>query len=386
MPSPSTNPLSYAGHGLSDIVIADRLTDANQRRIRGTSNLNVSWQLSAAGMLTCDVTLRDLKKAGLSPSGLQSKWIHYEHPTAGHWGGIVTGVRPSDSIVGIEAESWAAAWRKKLTVKAGYSESYLASAVQLQVDALRAESGIGLAYLDGSNFGGGETLVGPEFHEGGQDMYEAFLPMVLQSWEDTNAWRVGLQAVGWNVDPLTRKFTFDATYGRDLSATVSLRDGRHSVSSEWSDDITDVINDVEITAKVNSTYTTSIPSQNQSGVTFTQTITQSVLNEATARADNVVSVARHGRQQLRMNHEAVFPSMAALQVAAANLVTGFSQNQQAVSIQCADVDLVWRNFREGDIVYAWLANNDAAGPMVIRHRALDLGRGVMTVSGEADLA
>lgn len=385
MPSPSTNPLSYAGNGLSDIIIADRLTDANQRRIRGTSNLQVSWELSAAGMLTCDVTLRDLKKAGLSPSGLLGKWIHYEHPTAGHWGGIVTNVNPGDGIVGIGAESWAAAWRGMLTLKHGYPEGYFGSAVHLQVDALRADSGISLGGIDVTNIGGGEAVVGSEFFEGGQDMYDAFLPMVLSHWRDMNAWKIGLQTVGWNVDPVLRQFVFDATYGRDLSATVSIRDGRHSVSSEWSDDVTDVINDVEITAEVNTTYTTSVPSQLSSGVMTQQTVTQSVLKEATARADNVASIARYGKRQLRMDHEAVFPSIAALNTAALNMVNGFSQNQQLVSIQSADVDLVWRNFREGDVVYAWLANNDAAGPMLVRHRALDVGRGVMTVSGEADL-
>lgn len=386
MPSPSRAPLSYAGNGLSDIIIADRLTDANQRRIRGTSNLQVSWQLSAAGMLTCDVTLRDLKKAGLSPMGLLGRWVHYDHPTAGHWGGIITRINPGDGIVGIEAESWAAAWRGLLTRKYGYEQTNFGSAVQLQVDALRADSGIRHGRTVTSNIGGGESMVGSELLQGGQDMYDAFLPQVLNLWRDINAWKIGLQTAGWNVDPVTREFTFDAVYGRDLSATVSLRDGRHSVSSEWADDLTDVINDVEIIAEVNTTFTTSITSQNQSGVTVQQIITQSRLSEGTARAENVVSVARYGRRQLQMDHEAVFPSIASLQTAAANLVTGFSQNQQLVTIQCADIDLAWRQFREGDIVYAWLPNNDAAGPMLVRHRALDVGRGVMTVSGEADLA
>lgn len=380
MPTPS-----YAGPGLSDIVIADRLTDANQRRLRGTSNLQVSWELSAAGMLTCDVPLRDLKKAGLSPAGLLGKWIHYQHPTAGPWGGIITNINPGDGIVGIGAESWAASWRGMLTQKTGYTEGWLVSALHLQVDALRADSGISLGSLDLSNIGGGDIPIEAEFLTGGQDMYEGFLPMVLERWNDTNAWKLGVQAAGWNVDPVTRQFRFDATYGRDLSATVALRDGRHNVGSEWADDLTDVINDVEIIAEVNSTFTTTVLGQDQHGNVGPRIITQSILNEATARADNVISVARYGRRQLQMNHEAVFPSMTALNVAARNLVTGFSQNQQLVTIPSADVDRVWASFSEGDIIYAWLANNDAAGPMLVRHRALDVGRGVMTVSGEADL-
>jgi hypothetical protein len=371
-----------AGAGLSDIIIADRLTDANQRRLRGTSNLQCSWELSAAGMLTCDVPLRDLKKAGMSPAGLLGKWIHYQHPTAGHWGGIITNVNPGNGIVGIGAESWAAAWRGLLTKKAGIDQMYLFNAIALQVDALRADSGISLGSIDSSNFGGGDAAVNDEFLEGGQDMYDAFLPLVLNRWNDMNAWKLGIQAAGWNVDPVTRQFTFDATYGRDLSATVSLRDGRHNVGSEWADDLTDVINDVQITAEVNSTFTAML----WDDTTGPRIVTQSRLDEATARADNVASVARYGRRQMRMDHEAVFPSETALGAAATNLVAGFSQNQQLVTIRSADVDGVYREFREGDIIYAWLANNDAAGPMLVRHRALDVGRGVMTVSGEADLA
>ena len=41
--------------GLSDIVIADRISDANQRRIKGVSDLQVSWELSYAGDVNGDV-------------------------------------------------------------------------------------------------------------------------------------------------------------------------------------------------------------------------------------------------------------------------------------------------------------------------------------------
>ena len=40
--------------GLSDIIVADRLSDANQKRIPATSNLQCSWELSRAGMLSHD--------------------------------------------------------------------------------------------------------------------------------------------------------------------------------------------------------------------------------------------------------------------------------------------------------------------------------------------
>ena len=60
--------------------------------------------------------------------------------------------------------------------------------------------------------------------------------------------------------------------------------------------------------------------------------------------------------------------------------------ERPVTIETADVDGVWRKFREGDIISIVLTNSGAYGRMVVRHRALDVGRGTMRVSGEAELA
>jgi hypothetical protein len=44
MPTPDAS-LAF-NSGLSDLIVADPLTDGNQIRIRGTSNLHVSWEIN----------------------------------------------------------------------------------------------------------------------------------------------------------------------------------------------------------------------------------------------------------------------------------------------------------------------------------------------------
>ena len=95
----------------NDVVIADRLSGYNPVRITGASNLTVSWELSRAGMLAFDIPTVDLLKLGLHPRRLLSRWVYYEHPTAGPWGGQVTNVGGSDGLISIGCESWAAALR-----------------------------------------------------------------------------------------------------------------------------------------------------------------------------------------------------------------------------------------------------------------------------------
>jgi hypothetical protein len=109
--------------GLSDLIVADPLTDGNQIRIRGCSNLQVSWELSQPGTLSCQVPIRDLRAADLwlDPRVLKNRWLHYTHPTAGPWGGVITLIDVDNGIVTINAESWAALLSGAITTGQGGS-------------------------------------------------------------------------------------------------------------------------------------------------------------------------------------------------------------------------------------------------------------------------
>lgn len=370
--------------GLSDVEISDRLSDINRRRITGASNLQVSWELSAAGMLSFEVTKRDLVRAGLDPRNLLSKWIRYEHPTAGPWGGIITTVNPADGVISVSAESWAAALRGSVTPEIRIGDGNVIRTLSFVIDSVSSKTGIraGPSQTDGR-----EVHADTSFFERGQDIYEGFLPAVVDEWYAAfGGTAPSLQAAGWNVDPTTRVFTFDASWGRDLSATVVLADGLHNTSSEWDDDVLDIANVIYLNAEANYQYSqTRMVRRRRGKKPKAVTSVASGTAEYTAIATNLSSTHQHGDRVLVVQEDTLYPSPEALLQAAVERAKYLSRDQQLVRIDCADVNGVWASFREGDIVTADLANSGAKGKMVVRHRALDVGRGVMTVSGEAEM-
>ena len=367
--------------GLSDIVIADRISDANQRRIRGTSNLQVSWELSYAGQLSCELPLLDLRQYGFQPLDLLARWIHYEHPTAGPWGGVITNVAARDGIVTINAESWAAELKGVPTSRSLAGSFTLIAELRHQIDLVRGDTGIlpGLFAL-----GSVDPAISDWAVDDGQDLYESFLPEVLSRWEQAESGAItALQAYGWNVDPVTRKFNFDGSYGFDRSQSVLLLDGFHNTSSEYSDDLEDVINRVYISGTVNYQYTESVPYRNNRGQLGYQQIIHSGRQTHHAAATNETSRGRYGLRSLSLQED--HPSAAAIDAAALERVGWLARTERPVSIETADVGGVWSRFREGDIVGVGLGNSGAWGRMVVRSRALDVARGTMRVAGEAEL-
>ena len=366
--------------GLSDIVIADRISDANQRRIRGTSNLQVSWELSYAGQLSCELPLTDLRKAGFQPLDLLAKWLHYEHPAAGPWGGVITNVSGSDGIIAINAESWAAELKGVAAQRSGATYG-LVGELKRQIDLARPLTGIQVGAFDA---GGQDINVSDSPVSDGVDLYESFLPMVLERWEEVNGWRSdGLRAFGWNVDPVTRVFGFDSSYGENWSLEVGLLDGRHNTHSEFGDDLMDIVNRVHLTGSVNYFYTETLAYRDGRGQLRYSTVTHSGVQTHHSIATNQASIARYGSRELPVQRD--HPNASAMNQAALQQVSYLAVPLRPVTIETADVGGLWAKFREGDLVSVGIENSGVTGRMAVRHRALDVARGTMLVSGEAQL-
>lgn len=366
--------------GLSDIVVADRISDANQVRIRGTSNLQASWELSYAGQLSCELPLTDLRQAGFQPLDLLARWIHYTHPTAGPWGGVITNVSGSDGMIAINAESWAAELKGVAAARSAATYGVIAE-TKRQIDVARPLSGI----LPGAfDYGGQDIQISDSPISDGVDLYESFLPMVLERWEEANGWRSdGLRAFGWNVDPVTRVFGFDSSYGENVSLEVGLLDGRHNTHAEFGDDLMDIVNRVHLTGSVNYQYTESVAYRNNRGQLRYRNVTQTGTQTHHAIATNQASIARYGSRDLLVQRDYWNASM--MDQAALERVSHLAVPLRPVTIETADVGGVWAKFREGDLISVGIENSGVGGRMVVRHRALDVARGTMTVSGEAQL-
>ena len=363
---------------LSDVVISDRLSDANPVRFRGTSNLSVSWELSRAGQLAFDIPVRDLVAYGFpDPMALQDKWIRYEHPTAGKWGGVITSVAPSNRVVSIGAESWAIALSGVATRGGGGAQFGLVGMLMQQIDQTYALTGIRRGTMD---LGGSDVIVRDEPVQSGQDIYESYLPSVLDRWLTDRVKTPRLQAAGWNVDPETRQLSFDSTYGVDRSSVVSVRSGRHVVSTDLNADTRDVVNAVVIVGKVNYTWTETETFRNAKGKRRTRRITRTGVKNESVRGIDAASLARHGEKSVVFRED--FPSTASMQAAATSRARGLTLDTINASVQTADVGGLWALVREGDIIHADLVGERVAGKMVVRMRALDVASGIMTYAGE----
>lgn len=367
----------------SDVVIADRLSDANQVRILGTTGLTVSWELSRAGQLAFEIPRRDLAEMyGIaSPLDLLSRWIHYEHPTAGPWGGVITNISPSDGIVSVGAESWAAALRGVGTRISSGNQYGLVSMLMLQLDRMSYTTGIRSGTVDvGAS---GDLIVKNEPIDLGQDFYDTYIPSVLDRWNQTKGWRPSLQAAGWNIDPLTRRLSFDSTYGTDKSGSIAIRAGRHITTAQFSDDATDIINTVFVRGKVNYRFRESVRHLSPRGKKTISHVTKIGQKDEQVVGINQPSIDRHGEKGILLNEN--YPSSRDMQAGATLRAAALTLNTQQVAVETADIDDLWRNIREGDLVTVALGNEGVSGKMVVRIRALNVARGVMVYSGEAIL-
>lgn len=388
--------------GLSDIIIADRLSDANQVRIPSTSNLQCSWELSRAGMLSCEVPYRDIASL-VVVDDLLGKWLHYTHPTAGPWGGQITSVAGGDApgVITINAEGWASCLRGI------YGDGNLTGGgnmvvthVRNIVNANKAQTGISIGTITGAP--SGASLFDETW-----DLYESILPGVLEYIQ--NRAPVTLLPAGYRIDPVTRVLDIKTAIGVDRSNAVKLADKVTNVEASWSDDTGDFINYLVFSGK----YDVSTP---YSAVTGTKVVcdkwkkrkngkkecvkshkedvwgTKYRTDEkaGTVIALNQPSINRYGRKVWSVSDEEgswfSFTSLNNMQAWANQLLAQRVTNQQLVSITCTDQDGLWSQFREGDVIAVDLSLSGRVGKMAVRSRALDVARGVMIVAGEAELA
>lgn len=400
---------------MPDVVIFDPRTNyANRVELKNVANLQCSWEVSRIGLMTFDFMLRDLP-GGVLPHNQIRRWVEFKHPTAGTWGGVVTSVTVHNGVVSFDCESYAAMLRGLQTV-ALQGTADVWTAVKRSIENIAAVSGISWGGVIGSapnpgepddSYGVANPTVSAAQLSNGQDTYDFLLAMIDLMYTES-AWKSGLRTIGWNINPDTRVLTIDYTYGRYVANTVKVLDGRHVVDSSWTDDATDVYNNVTLTANYNDAYYVAEVGHTQTTqgrcirknhhhkcveweqistyVVDVQGYWQPTLGQATVVASNAASIARFGRKDFYAVSPNTFGTRDLVQ-AHANLVVGaLSRNEQLVSAEINNEDAIWLGFREGDAIGVELGNNGRNGVMIVRTRAWDSTRDTMLISGEAVLA
>ena len=393
-----------------DIVISSQFSGVGQRKgvdglprklriltIRNVSNLRCSWEISRIGLLSCDVPYADLPFGAFPVNSLLGQDVKYTHPTAGPWGGKITSVTVGNGIVTLDCQSWAS--KLKGVVTWGITSNSLLGGLQQAIQNAAPQTSItwGSAVLptvaEPDLYGAGHVVPEVSFFTNGQDLLDGLIPAVMDRLYDEHAWKASLRSMAWNIDPETRKFYLDFTYGRNLAATVALRDRMHNVDSRWTNNYEDIYNHIILTGSYNWIWQKPVygpPIWNESSQSYTYPVYghESVpqTSETTVIATNQESINRYGLRATVVNKGVTFPSLDAMREYAGGLAVALSRDRQYVTIEAVDEGGVWANIREGDVIGVDLSNSGATGNMVVQVRALDTARGVMVFSGEAMLA
>lgn len=383
----------------NDLIIGNRITFKDPVRIRAVSNLRCSWEISKLGMLTCDVPMADLPPSLLPEESMLRKWVKFEHPTAGLWGGLVQSVTNRNGIITLDCESWAAMLKGVLSIDIGGMKGAV-TGLRAAIETAATKTGIKWGTIaepsptEPDRYTIAYVVVDADFFYDGQDLYDELIPAVMDEMYLKNAWRSSLRSLAWNIDPETRAFNIDYTYGRDLTKTVQLKDRVHNLDSGWTDDVDDITNSVIYTGNIGTEDKSKPlygdPEKQKDGTVKPGPIIgyATISTPTTIKVINSASIAQYGLREAVYEEttNVVFADDATMRTRAQQLTATLSRNEQLVTVECADVGGIWSQFREGDIIGVDLSNSGRTGNMVARARAYDSTRDTMIVSGEANLA
>jgi hypothetical protein len=200
----------------------------NERRV-AVGGLRASWAINAPGRLSCFIPAQP----GVNPRSYRARWVLWEHPTCGVWGGFVEDL-PDDSGAG--------------TIEIGCVS--MAGMLDLQVgpriDApARAQAGALALYA----FRNAQTDGHIPFEEMSADEAGPDLEMEWRGESTLSTWQ-SLQSSSsqdWNVVTTRDRKIYPywrKQYGRDLRGSVLLADGYQFATMRMDDSIATVVNDL----------------------------------------------------------------------------------------------------------------------------------------------
>lgn len=182
------------------------------------ADLECSWELSNAGTLSAFARMDDLRLLGLGRD-LKGMWVEFSHPSAGRWGGVLSGRPTSGEVVELAAEGWASLLRGR--VMSG-SEVVSGRAAGVAYGVVRAAGELGATYVAiGTIDESGESVS----MTASGDVAVDVLGQVAEAGN-----------VEWMIDA-DRVFHCGSRLGRDLSSLHRLVEDRHVVEHRTDDDL-----------------------------------------------------------------------------------------------------------------------------------------------------
>lgn len=308
--------------------------------------ISCSWALNGPGSLSARIPRTGLAAAGIEDP-LGGWWVRWEHATAGTWGGAITDVTWSldDGTVEIAATSFAGllAYRRTPRTYSAASATAGALAIRAIADVTRNDATI-LSSWDAEESG---AIVKVEWR--GDDLLR-----VLQGLADASGQE-------WMVDA-DRAFRWAVRLGTTRNG-VQLIDGVHITGGSVTGSTKNVINDLLAIAAAGKAYR----------------------NAPALAVQNVASIEAYGRREGALVYTDL-RAISALEQRARRDVTLLGTPPKVPTVDVADVQGVWANLREGDIVWVLIPFADVNRRMRILSRSVDIESGVMRIAGPLELA
>lgn len=336
--------------GQTDAIIA-RPGYFDQKHV-AISPPDMSWRTDGPGSFDCTIETRDLTNVGIQVAGtssaLEGRWLWWEHPTAGGWGGVITRVEVDTWYTRITAEQFNVLLRRRRmsSTFGQISASPGALALAFLTAAERNGDSFGL-----TSFVAEESGPAIDIEPRGGDLCDDVIRGLSRYGYQ---WRVKADSMS------ERTFQFYKRLGYDYSRSVLLSEGVEIPHGGFrlSSDLWTVANSI-IGVSGQSDWRKSNGYQ----------------------ADSDASIRALGRR-----YEAVIPySGATSRSTLVPLVKADLEDRaypkDIAEIVVVDANYVWQRFREGDTVAVSSAAANVYAPFEVDIRALSMSTGLITLAG-----
>jgi len=335
-------------NGPAEAIIA-RPGWVDQRTIQ-ISPPSCAWRTDGPGSFDCTVRTRDLTTAGMGitqiSTAVKGRWLWWEHPTAGAWGGVITRTEIGPWYTRITAEQFNVLMRKRQTAQNVKAVGIAPGSLALYYLTSAARSGDSFLLTGWTAQEGGDAV---DLEPRGGDLCDDIIPDLA---------RYGYQ---WRVRAWTmaeRLFEFRERLGVDKRGTVLLSEGRHIVGIRVTGDLWTVANSII-------------------GISGDRVWDQSYGYQQ----DDDASIRALGRRyEETIAYTGVITRSTIAPLVKRDLAVR-RYPQEITEIDLVDADMCFLDFREGDTVRILSAQANSDYAMDVDIRSLDAGRNILTIAG-----
>lgn len=333
---------------LTYLTIAERRW-GDKREVRA-GDISANWSVSRPGRLSA---ILDAKQAWLlDVTDYLGKWVRWDHPTMGTWGGIVQDVVYDfqRGTVELSCDSFHDLFAKRRTPATYRQDSAPAGSIVLRaITDTNAEDAIG---IDSAAADGDGPLFQIQWR--GQELGSVIQSVASMAGMEYD---VTVDDDTWSVD-----FEFRHRVGRDQTGSVLLVEGYQIVDGQATRSRANLVND-RLAASPESDWAKA-----------KKTV---VVNAA--------SVDAYGRRQDTERY-AGLTSVPALQSRARTDLLRLGQPAIPLSIRVPDTERQLLDVRNGDTIRLWSASANATYSFRVMNRAVVAAQGIVTLTGDAEEA